>query len=407
MEHNYRVRIGNVSKRKDGRWQAKASWQPPDGGPRKRRNVYFDSDPNKDELEDKAVEFEKHIIRTEISPDLIWPYIQTFINVDIPNMRTSKILNTDGSVTTARLDAERAIRLCKTPSDGLGAYTWRDFEKRAKVFETDLKTHPGLKKDSILSPDRQVRTWDILVNIIDENIPELIKTNPLRNTKKVTRPKRPTSGNHPVWDRTEFRETVLPLLRDDPLISDFVTVLAYSGLRFSEGRRLRWEHLQFNYTGLDHTLFEGKKKAPTGLGFIEVGKTKTLAGERQVPLSPEVDSTLVTLAIERFGHKEAKKILKGTSSHQTEYVFLNENGNRATKDQLHGRYKKILEDNKLDAQNPTRKLRRSWCTWLAENGVAPDTLKTWAGHKSYKTTDTYYVATGKKRAAATAELNFK
>ncbi|GGZ05755.1 site-specific integrase [Streptomyces poonensis] len=159
-------------------------------------------------------------------------------------------------------------------------------------------------------------------------------------------------------------------------------LLSLMGLRPAEVCGLRWEDVDLDSA----TITIANTRTMMGNRYVVEKDTKSLAGERQLPLPAPV-----LAALQSFRALQAKERLAlGEAYTNAGYVLVHETGEAFTIKQLRRRAYRLMELLGL------RRVRiydaRSSClTYLANNGVPDHILARWAGHTNVKTTKKWYV----------------
>ncbi|MEU1012108.1 tyrosine-type recombinase/integrase [Streptomyces sp. NPDC005890] len=117
--------------------------------------------------------------------------------------------------------------------------------------------------------------------------------------------------------------------------------------------------------------------------------TKSLAGERQLPLPDLVREALARL---RAMHV-AEEVAAGKRYEDSGYVLVDELGRALNGRQLRERAYKVMDEHGLRRVR-LYDARASCFTYLANNGVPDHLLARWAGHTDVKTTKRWYVKPG-------------
>lgn len=169
--------------------------------------------------------------------------------------------------------------------------------------------------------------------------------------------------------------------RIDPHYSQFVWLLAASGLRFSEATALRRRDLHVMDGGrIVVQVRRAWRKSATG--HIEIGPPKH-GSRRDVALNTEVSAALIELA---------KDLALG------DLVFQNPHGNRIIssrfhQDAWHPLMKELLAEGLLNAQPVPHEIRHAHCTHLLQDGVPVHVVQKRLGHKDPQTTLRVYART--------------
>lgn len=159
-------------------------------------------------------------------------------------------------------------------------------------------------------------------------------------------------------------------------------LLSLIGLRPAEVCGLRWEDVDLD----NATIIIANTRTMMGNRYVVEKDTKSLAGERELPLPAPV-----LAALRSFKALQAKeKLALGEAYAESGYVLVHETGEAFTIKQLRRRAYRLMVILGL------RRVRlydaRSSClTYLANNGVPDHILARWAGHTNVRTTKKWYV----------------
>ncbi|PCJ54047.1 MAG: hypothetical protein COA79_22345 [Planctomycetota bacterium] len=144
-------------------------------------------------------------------------------------------------------------------------------------------------------------------------------------------------------------------------------VLAFTGMRISEAKRLTWDDVDFE-AGFIHVISTNTNPTKSGLS-------------RKIPM-----------------HYRVRKVLSSIEN-QEDFVF-NAGKSKKHPDKngpIHGRkvlarLKKLLDE--LELQGCLHSFRKFFCSYMANSGVPPTTLIKWSGHQDLKVMmDHYYKLT--------------
>lgn len=166
-----------------------------------------------------------------------------------------------------------------------------------------------------------------------------------------------------------------------------VILAAYYGLRRGEVVGLRWESIDFerNAITIEHTVVvaqeNGKKKIIAG------DSTKSKASHRTLPLIPAFKEKLLSLQEEQNYYR--KLCGKSYNKKDSQYVYIDELGNRIRPDYITQAFPQWMEENGF-RRIRFHDLRHSCASLLLANGVSLKQIQEWLGHSSFKiTADTY------------------
>lgn len=190
-----------------------------------------------------------------------------------------------------------------------------------------------------------------------------------RRAKAVVRP----------WNVEEVHAFVRAV-KDDRLYA--ALLLSLMGLRPAEFCGMRWADVDLGKAALTvantRTLMGNKT-------VVEKG-TKSLAGERQLPL-PD----LVREALKCFENNQlAEKLVARERYDDSGYAVVDELGRALNGRQLRERAYRVMDEHGLRRAR-LYGARASCFTYLANNGVPDHLLARWAGHTDVRTTKRWYV----------------
>ncbi|MEU4205258.1 tyrosine-type recombinase/integrase [Streptomyces sp. NPDC026294] len=159
-------------------------------------------------------------------------------------------------------------------------------------------------------------------------------------------------------------------------------LLSLMGLRPAEVCGLRWEDVDLE----NATIIIANTRTMMGNRYVVEKDTKSLAGERALPLPAPV---LATLKAFRALQAEERLAL-GEAYTASGYVLVHETGVAFTIKQFRRRAYRLMQ--LLGLRRVRLYLARAACfTYLANCGVPDHILARWAGHKNIKTTKRWYV----------------
>lgn len=223
---------------------------------------------------------------------------------------------------------------------------------------------------------------------------ELIDKNP---ADSIERPKKnPFVGS--FYDSDEMN-ALFEAIKGDRLEIP-IMLAAFYGLRRGEVIGLRWNSIDFNENiiHIQHTVtncnLEGKSLE------IASDTTKTKSSVRTLPLVPDIRELLLTA-------KETQNInrrLCGKSycSDYSDYVFVNEIGERIKPNYLSNGFAKILDTHHL-RKIRFHDLRHSCASLLLANGVLMKQIQEWLGHSDFSTTANIYAHLDYKSKLSSAD----
>jgi integrase len=181
------------------------------------------------------------------------------------------------------------------------------------------------------------------------------------------------------WNVEEVHSFVRAV-EDDRLYA--ALLLSLMGLRPAEICGMRWADVDLGKA----TLAVTNTRTLMGNKTVVEKDTKSLAGERQLPLPDLVRETLM-----RFGATQAaEKRAAGERYEDSGYVLVDELGRVLNGRQLRERAYKVMDEHGLRRVR-LYDARASCFTYLANNGVPDHLLARWAGHTDVRTTKRWYV----------------
>lgn len=220
-----------------------------------------------------------------------------------------------------------------------------------------------------LSPNSQRTVLSTLTQALSWAVGDLVPSNPAEH---VQRPQDVKVKIDDALDEAQAK-AVIRAAKGDPLYALFWLALKY-GLRLGELLNLRWTDIDFEK------------------GEMEVRKSKTAAGVRQLPLIPEAAEVL-------------KAHRRGTVVHSLDgYVFAAPNGGKLHPQRVREAWSDVLAAAKVphmctrcgtdkDCSSAVRRFhssRHTAATLLLEAGVPLEVVSAILGHADIQTTSTIY-----------------
>ncbi|WSQ13058.1 site-specific integrase [Streptomyces sp. NBC_01231] len=197
--------------------------------------------------------------------------------------------------------------------------------------------------------------------------------------RKVRKAERRAKAVVQPWNVEEVHAFVRAV-KDDRLYGPLL--LCLMGLRPAEICGMRWADVDLRTA----TLTVANTRTVMGNKTVVEKDTKSLAGERQLPL-PD----LVREALKCFrAMLVADKLAAGERYDDSGYVLVDELGRALNGRQLRERAYKVMDEHGLRRVR-LYDARASCFTYLANNGVPDHLLARWAGHTNVKTTKRWYV----------------
>jgi integrase len=361
--------VRDIRKRKDLPWNWQYAWTDLGG---KAHYEYF---MNKDDA--RRLRFEKTEARRkglEVAPseDTLATHADAWLKSKIRDRAADEAQ--EEKPKTNRSMAWAVARLKR----GLGEVRLSDMTGLAiKEFALSLRE----AKDKPLKAATVGNLLSYLNQILEEAVAQrVLHHNPMADYRRA-QPKRNGGGakkKAPICSEAEmerFTGVALDLYPPErSLWGVMLTLALYTGLREGELLGLKWEHahLEGDAPYLDvHHGWDPK------LGFVG---PKTSASYRQVPLPAVVKSVLKPWRTE--GHS--------LWNQSRERLHMAERVCPAAPQSYIGAMRHVLEAAGLGFQNNLHLLRHQYISAMAQRGVPPFTLKTWAGHSSIEMTMDYY-----------------
>lgn len=373
---------GTIYKRKDGRWEAKASiGYDPATGKLKRITKYFET---RKEAQDwlAQVQHEKRTGRF-VEPDKItvgeWVqrYLQTYVKPKV------KPVSYAGYMDVFRNHINPEVG--DIPLQSLRTNVIQElYNRKAENGRLDGK--------SGLSPRLIHLVHQVLNGALKQAVREhLIQHNPAEYT---TRP--PIKRKEMTVLSPEEVNRYLEAAKEDRLYAAFLLELT-TGLRRGELLGLKWDCVDF--TKGEITVKQSLSRVryvDEGFSRLEENGTKTEAGKRTIPLLPEVMQEL-----KRLKKKQAEeKLFFGQAYQDKSLVFATPIGTPVEPRNFHRKHTAILKKAGLKRVR-LHDLRHTFATILLQEGENPENLRDLLGHTRTSTTlDLYCHSTmeGKKKA---------
>lgn len=198
------------------------------------------------------------------------------------------------------------------------------------------------------------------------------------------------------------QERFLSFIKNHPTYSHWYptfAVMVNTGMRVGELTGLRWCDCQNDVIDVNHTLVYYKDSEADTMCW-QINDPKTLSGKRTITM---FDSVKDALEMERE-YQLANKIRSKTQiDGYTDFVFVNRFGNNQHQGTLNRALKRIIRDANYDALQKDdgtvllpkfscHNLRTTFCTRLAENGVALKVAMKLMGHNDSRVTTEVYTS---------------
>lgn len=176
-------------------------------------------------------------------------------------------------------------------------------------------------------------------------------------------------------------------------ITAIVLLTAYYGLRRSEVMGLRWKAIDFDNEALriEHVAVRNKTR-------MYKSKTKNLSSKRSYPLLDEIKSLLLKIR----ARQQENKALLGTAYHDSDYVFVWDDGTLISPDYASRTFGKVLKANGLRTIR-FHDLRHSCASILISMGYGLKDVQEWLGHSDISVTGNIYAHLETKRKTEMAK----
>ena len=212
----------------------------------------------------------------------------------------------------------------------------------------------------------------ILQEVFDSAIEDGIVTKNPAASKRLTLSDKVTERQEVQPEH--MREILTQLDRLQPRDRCLLSILIYTGMRRGEALALRWENIDIA-NGLIHITQAVTYSTKDG-NKPQLGKTKSKAGEREIPLFPELRDLLVPLR-----QLSGFIICNGTDGQPLTQSAYNRTWERIGK---------AIPVIKANAYTP-HQFRHSFLSSAAAMGLDPKTLQAIAGHSDIRVTMNRYV----------------
>lgn len=221
---------------------------------------------------------------------------------------------------------------------------------------------------------------------------DLILVDPMN---KVTRPKvEEYTGK--FYSQAEL-ECLFRVFQGDE-IEFAVLMAAFYGLRRSEVVGLRWQAIDFedNTISIEHTVIQTKVDGKQVI--IEKDRAKNKSSHRTLPLVPQYRALLLQMK----QRQDENRKLCGNAYHESDYIFVDELGERRKPNYITQHFALILEKNGL-RKIRFHDLRHSCASLLLKNRVPMKQIQEWLGHSNFSTTANLYAHLDTSSKQNTAE----
>lgn len=198
------------------------------------------------------------------------------------------------------------------------------------------------------------------------------------------------------------QERFLSFIKNHPTYGHWYptfAVMVNTGMRVGELTGLRWCDCQNGVIDVNHTLVYYKDSEADTMCW-QINAPKTLSGKRTITM---FDSVRDALTMERDYQIANKITCKTQIDGYTDFVFINRYGNNQHQGTLNRALKRIIRDANYDALQKDdgtvllpkfscHNLRTTFCTRLAENGVALKVAMKLMGHNDARVTTEVYTS---------------
>jgi len=353
---------GNISKRKDGLWQASIMYTDPITGKKKRPTVYGKT---RSEVKDKLIKMQSELqTGINISPDKIlfgdWldKWLENYAKID-----TDK-----GTWQGYETNIKNHIKplLGDIPLTKLETDTLQSFynEKRVNGRVKKLKDgNNGLSENTIRlihAPIYSALKQAVENKMIPHNVAEAVK-----HPKRVKRTTVPSL-------RSEELTQYLGEIKSDRNYAAFV-LESVTGLRRSELLGLEWHHIDFKrgIVNIEQTLV----RSPKGDVYFK-DKTKNESSRRTLTIP---DEAIPHLLVHKVLQAQERKLIEVKP--KRDLVFCQVDGERINPSTFSTHHRKLIE--KSGVRNVSfHSLRHSVATALLEADVDLKTVADILGHSS-------------------------
>lgn len=355
---------GSVTKRKDGRWEARLSTGTNEEGKRTFRTFYGDT---KQEALTKMKEVKLQIdtqIYVEPSKKTVRDWLYTWLD----DYKKNQIR------PTTYQSYESLFRTHICPAFGNESIQDLKTEKIQKFYKDKMEGGRLDKKEGGLSS----RTINYMHTILHEAFEKackigLINKNPVEATEPPKKKK--TTGKHLTREEQQKLEEVL---KEDKWGVACLTAL-YTGLRLGEILALKWHDidLENNYINVGHTIKRVKNDKESK---IIVQEPKTEKGKRIVSLPKRLRDILIAYRGEDYNNNGI--VFKTSSEGYTE-----------PRNMIRAFYKLITKAG-IESKN-FHSLRHTYASRLIEENVNHKVIQELLGHNSINVTMDIYGHIGK------------
>lgn len=218
---------------------------------------------------------------------------------------------------------------------------------------------------------------------------EILKRSP---AARVKIPKKPEEKKLRPYVGADQCAVFLAAIQGHRLELAFIFAI-YFGMRRSEILGLKWSAIRDGRLYVEHTVSKMKTTQAKD-------RTKTEAGYRSYPLTPEIETKLEQIRQAQDANRE----LFGNDYHENDYVFTWEDGHPYSTDFITKQFKKVVRANEdLSSDLTLHSLRASCISILVHQGVDIKDIQTWVGHRDIQTTMNIYASTTEKEQEKVAK----
>lgn len=384
---------GSITKRKDGRWMARATIYG------KREYFYGRTQAEAKEKMEEAKEAAKKGIYVKPTNLTFGEWLDIWME-DYVRIKVAP---------TTYDNYERWINNHIKPL--LGRYTLIDLSADPSIIQKFYADRLSAKPLNGRGNKLSKRSVEYMHVIIHSALEQAVKAGKIyRNPDDLTDPPKTEKKEAAYMPASMFND-FLKKIYTDRWFTAFVVTFT-SGLRLSELVALKWDKYNIvidedgNKIPVIHVtesvarIKNRDRKSETELKTIKIKKKpKSQKGIRDVPLPVEVGELLNRWKVRQEEEKETVgKLYKDKG-----YIFTWEDGRPVESGTLSKHFKKLIREYGFPEEITFHKLRHSFATTLLENGESLKTVQELLGHATIETTGNIYshVTEKMKRKAAT------
>lgn len=178
-----------------------------------------------------------------------------------------------------------------------------------------------------------------------------------------------------AYSEAEHLASALPL---------FVPILYNIGIRDAELCALKWRDIEDSYIHIQAEMVAIADKDGKIIGFMYVSHTKSSAGDRRIPINPEVRE--IIKMIKKYN------LANGFGISQDDFVFqrvYKKEKTFCTTRCFETRIKRYCREAGMKVLKSQHDMRRTFATTLFANGIDVKEIQEWMGHESIEQTYAY------------------